>query len=249
MYVELVIVFYVKLGFDLEQVEEICCCILVMFYVYLCGLYMYVGDQVLELEFFVKVIKVLVDEFCCLEEVFGIKFDLINVGGGILVFYKYDDENGDLLKDNMYVGIIVQDFVDVVICEVYKWCIDVEICIELGCKVIGLVVVLLMEVFCEKCKINYDFNGNVECYVEWKFVDVGYSVFFDSQYFDWFFYVYNVFCMMVVYDVWIKLVGLLCDGGDYFYMGVKGEEFLLLKEIYVGDIVVFFDVGVYIIES
>ncbi|MEA7595298.1 hypothetical protein ONR49_25070, partial [Salmonella enterica subsp. enterica serovar Virginia] len=42
----------------------------------------------------------------------GIKFDLINVGGGIPVPYKYDDENGDPLKDNMYAGITAQDFAD-----------------------------------------------------------------------------------------------------------------------------------------
>ncbi|MDI5448971.1 hypothetical protein MJL27_27820, partial [Salmonella enterica subsp. enterica serovar Anatum] len=42
---------------------------------------------------------------------------LINVGGGIPVPYKYDDENGDPLKDNMYAGITAQDFADAVIRE------------------------------------------------------------------------------------------------------------------------------------
>ncbi len=66
---------------------------------------MHVGDQVPESEPFAgKATKVLVDESRRLEEVLGIKFDLINVGGGIR-FYKYDEENGDPLKDNMYAGI------------------------------------------------------------------------------------------------------------------------------------------------
>ncbi|MDI5434855.1 hypothetical protein MJM45_30805, partial [Salmonella enterica subsp. enterica serovar Kentucky] len=41
------------------------------------------------------------------------------------------------------------------------------------------------------------------------------------------------------HDAWIKLAGPLCDGGDYFHMGVKGEEFLLPKETHAGDIVAF----------
>lgn len=47
----------------------------------------------------------------------------------------------------------------------------------------------------------------------------------DSQHFDWFFYVYNASRMTAAHDARIKLAGPLCDGGDYFHMGVKGEEF------------------------
>ncbi len=103
-------------------------------YVHLRGLHMHVGDQVPESEPFAKATKVLVDESRRLEEVLGIKFDLINVGGGIPVPYKYDEENGDPLKDNMYAGITAQDFADAVIREVHKWRTDVEICIEPGAK-------------------------------------------------------------------------------------------------------------------
>ena len=96
---ELVTAFHAKSGLDLEQAEETC----------------------------PKATKVLVDESRRLEEVLGIKFDLINVGGGIPVPYKYDEENGDPLKDNMYAGITAQDFADAVVREVHKWRTDVEI--------------------------------------------------------------------------------------------------------------------------
>lgn len=55
--------------------------------------------------------------------------------------------------------------------------------------------------------------------------------------------------MTAAHDAWVKLAGPLCDGGDYFHMGVKGEEFLLPKETHVGDIVAFLDAGAYTIES
>lgn len=103
----------------------------------------------------------------------GIKFDLINVGGGIPVPYKYDDENGDPLKDNMYAGITARDFADAVIREVHKWRTDVEICIEPGRKVTGSAAVLLTEVSCENVKQitiltamwNATLNGNLSTLV------------------------------------------------------------------------------------
>lgn len=246
---ELVTAFHAKSGLDLEQAEETCRRILQMPYVKLRGLHMHVGDQVPESEPFAKATKVLVDESRRLEEVLGIKFDLINVGGGIPVPYKYDEENGDPLKDNMYAGITAQDFADAVIHEVHKWRTDVEICIEPGRKVTGSAAVLLTDVSCEKRKTNYDLDGNVECHVEWKFVDAGYSVLSDSQHFDWFFYVYNASRITEQHDQYIKLAGPLCDGGDYFHMGVKGEEFLLPHNTQIGDVVVFLDAGAYTIES
>ncbi|MGK3143879.1 diaminopimelate decarboxylase family protein [Pantoea sp. C2G6] len=246
---ELVTAFHAKSGLDLEQAEETCRRILHMPYVKLRGLHMHVGDQVPESAPFAKATKVLVDESRRLETVLGIKFDLINVGGGIPVPYKYDEENGDPLKDNMYAGITAQQFADAVIREVHKWRTDIEICIEPGRKVTSSAAVLLTELACEKRKTNYDLNGNVECHVEWKFVDAGYSVLSDSQHYDWFFYVYNASRITEPHDRYIKLAGPLCDGGDYYHMGVKGEEFLLPHASQVGDIVVFLDAGAYTIES
>ncbi len=246
---ELVTAFHAKSGLDLEQAEETCRRILQMPYVRLRGLHMHVGDQVPESAPFAKATKVLVDESRRLEHVLGIKFDLINVGGGIPVPYKYDQENGDPLKDNMYAGITPRDFADAVIGEVHKWRTDIEICIEPGRKVTGSAAVLLTAVSCEKRKTNYDPDGNVERHVEWKLVDAGYNVLSDSQHFDWFFYVYNASRMAEQHDRYVKLAGPLCDGGDYFHMGVKGEEFLLPQDTRIGDVVAFLDAGAYTIES
>ena len=246
---ELVTAYHAKSGLDLEQAEETCRRILDMPYVNLRGLHMHVGDQGPEAEPFAKATKVLVDESRRLEEVLGIRFDLINVGGGIPVPYKYDDENGNPLEDNMYAGITAQDFADAVIREVHKWRTDVQICIEPGRKVTGSAAVLLTDVSCEKRKTNYDLDGNIECHVEWKFVDAGYSVLSDSQHFDWFFYVWNASRITEEHDELIKLAGPLCDGGDYFHVGVKGEEFLMPENTRVGDTVVFLDAGAYTIES
>lgn len=246
---ELVTAFHAKSGLDLQQAEETCRRILQMPYVKLRGLHMHVGDQVPESAPFAKATKVLVDESRRLEKVLGITFDLINVGGGIPVPYKYDEENGNPLKDNMYAGITAQDFADAVINEVHKWRTDVEICIEPGRKVTSSAAVLLTDVSCEKRKTNYDLVGNVECHVEWKFVDAGYNVLSDSQHFDWFFYVYNASRITEQHDQYVKLAGPLCDGGDYFHMGIKGEEFLLPHTTQIGDVVVFLDAGAYSIES
>lgn len=246
---ELVTAFHAKSGFDLEEAEPVCRKILDMEYVKLRGLHMHVGDQVPESEPFAKATRVLVDEMRRLESELGIRFELINVGGGIPTPYKYDEENGNPLSDNMYAGITAQDFADAIIGEVHQWRTDIEICIEPGRKVTGSAAVLLSELSCEKRKTNYDVNGAIECHVEWKFIDAGYSVMSDGQHYDWFFYLYNASRVAEPHEQQIKLAGPLCDGGDYYHIGVDGEYFLLPQQSAIGDVLVFLDAGAYTIES
>lgn len=245
----LVTAFHAKSGIDLEQAEGAVRRILEMPYVHVRGLHMHVGDQVPESEPFGKATAVLVNESRRLEELFGIKFDMINVGGGIPVPYKYDDENGDPLHDNMYAGIDSKKFADAIIKEVHKWRQDVRICIEPGRKVPSSAAVMLTTVACEKTKTNYDLDGNVECHVDWKFCDAGYNVMADAQHYGWFFYIYNASRIAEAHDHYIKLAGPLCDGGDYYHQGVKGEEYLMPATTTVNDTLVFLDAGAYSIES
>lgn len=245
----LVTAFHAKSGIDLEQAEETVRRILKMPYVHVRGLHMHVGDQVPESEPFAKATAVLVKESMRLEKLLGYKFDLINVGGGIPVPYKYDAENGDALKDNMYSGINSKDFANAIIGEVRKWRDDVEIDIEPGRKIPSSAAVMLTTVCCEKTKTNYDLNGNVQCHVNWKFCDAGYNVMADAQHYAWFFYIYNASRITEPHDQYIKLAGPLCDGGDYYHMGIKGEEYLLPADTAEGDILVFLDAGAYSIES
>ncbi|QTF09156.1 diaminopimelate decarboxylase [Brenneria izadpanahii] len=246
---ELVTAFHAKSGLDLEQAEDACRRVLAMPYVRLRGLHMHVGDQVPEVEPFAKATRVLVNEARRLEQVLDIRFDVINVGGGIPVPYKYDKENGDPLHDNMYAGITAEDFAAAVVSEVHKWREDIQICIEPGRKVIGSAAVLLAEICCEKQKTHYDANGEAERRVEWKFVDAGYSILTDSLLYNWFYYVYNASRISEEHDRYVKLAGPLCDGGDYFHAGVKGEDFLLPQGTQIGDIAAFLDTGAYSIES
>lgn len=245
----LVTAFHAKSGIDLEQAEGAIRRILDMPYVHVRGLHMHVGDQVPESEPFGKATAVLVNESRRLEKLFDIKFDMINVGGGIPVPYKYDDENGDPLHDNMYAGIDSQKFADAIVEEVHKWRQDVCICIEPGRKVPSSAAVMLTTVACEKTKTNYDLDGNVECHVDWKFCDAGYNVMADAQHYGWFFYIYNASRIAEPHDHYIKLAGPLCDGGDYYHQGVKGEEYLLPATTAVNDVLVFLDAGAYSIES
>lgn len=246
---ELVTAYHAKSGIDLEQAEETCRRILDMPFVKLKGLHMHVGDQVPEAEPFAKATKVMVDECRRLEEALGIEFDLINVGGGIPTPYKYDEENGNPLEDNMYAGITSQDFADAIISEVHKWRKEIEIVIEPGRKVVGSAAVLLTEVSCEKTKTFYDLDGNPEQLVDWTFVDAGYSQLSDSQHFNWFFYVYNATKITLNHNKYVKLAGPLCDGGDYFHVGIKDEFFAIPTSTEIGDVMVFLDAGAYTIES
>lgn len=245
----LVTAFHAKAGIDLEQAETAIRRIVDMPYVTVKGLHMHVGDQVPESEPFGKATSVLAQECARLEKLLGYRFELINVGGGIPVPYKYDDENGDPLHDNMYAGITSEDFAQAVIKAVHEWRDDVEICLEPGRKIPSSAAVMLTTVLCEKTKTNYKLNGEVECHVDWKFCDAGYNVMADAQHYGWFFYIYNASRITEEHDHYIKLAGPLCDGGDYYHQGIKGEEYLLPSNTQINDILVFLDAGAYSIES
>ena len=245
----LVTAFHAKAGIDLEEAEGAIRRILTMPYVKVKGLHMHVGDQVPESEPFGKATSILIHECERLEKLLGYRFELINVGGGIPVPYKYDEENGNPLHDNMYAGITSYDFARAVIRAVEAWRPDLEICLEPGRKIPSSAAVLLTTVLCEKTKTNYDLAGCVECHVDWKFCDAGYNVMTDAQHYSWFFYLYNASRITEPHDHYIKLAGPLCDGGDYYHQGIKGEEFLLPKGTSINDILVFLDAGAYSIES
>jgi diaminopimelate decarboxylase len=243
----LVTAYHAKSGIDLDEAEKMCRMINDMPYVKVKGLHMHVGDQVPETEPFAKATRVLVEESMRLEKVLGIKFDLINVGGGIPTPYRYG--NGDALADNMYGGIDSDDFAEAIVSEVHKWREDIEICIEPGRKVVGSAAVMLTCMSCEKTKTNYDENHQVQEIVDWKFVDAGYSVFCDQLNWGWYFNLVNASKADSAYDKWVKLAGPLCDGGDYYHQGIDGEFFLLPSDTKVGDVMTFLDAGAYSIES
>lgn len=243
----LVTAYHAKSGIDLHEAEKMCRMITDMPYVKAKGLHMHVGDQVPEVEPFEKATQVLVEESMRLEKVLGIKFELINVGGGIPTPYRYGQ--GDALADNMYGGINSDDFAEAIVNEVHKWREDIEICIEPGRKVVGSAAVMLTTLSCEKTKTNYDGNHQVQEVVDWKFVDAGYSVFCDQLHWGWYFNLVNASKAKSAYDGWMKLAGPLCDGGDYFHQGLDGEFFLLPSDTEVGDVMAFLDAGAYTIES
>ena len=243
----LITAYHAKSGIDLQDAEKMCKKILKMEYVHLKGLHMHVGDQVPTAEPFELATAIMVKEAARLEKVLEIKFELINVGGGIPVPYKYG--NGDALEDYLYGGIDSYDFANVIIKEVHKWRKDIEICIEPGRKVVSSAGVLLTTLSCEKTKTNYDENNNVQDIVNWKFVDVGYSILSDSLHFDWYFNLFNASNIDTEYNDWFKVAGPLCDGGDYFHQGVDGEFYPLPKDTKFGDVLAFIDAGAYVIES
>ncbi|WP_048600234.1 ornithine/lysine decarboxylase DokD [Rubeoparvulum massiliense] len=243
----LVTAFHAKSGIDREDAEKMLRRIKEMPHVHARGLHMHVGDQVPEAEPFQKATRVMVEESMRLEKIFGQEFELINVGGGIPVPYRYDD--GDPMEDYLYGGIDSDDFAKAIVEEVHKWRKDIQICIEPGRKVPSSACIMLTTVSCEKTKTNYDVEGNVQDLVEWKFVDAGYSVIGDSLHFGWYFHVLNASKMDQKHDEWVKIAGPLCDGGDYFHQGVDGEFYLLPPKTEVGDTVVFLDAGAYSIES
>lgn len=243
--------FHAKAGLDREQAISVCKRILKMPYVKLKGLHMHVGDQLPVVEPFADACKVLVEESMSIEKELGIKFELINVGGGISTAYKYEKDKIKTVESNMHIGFTAKDFADAMINEIHKWNKDIEICIEPGRKVVGSAAIMISELSCQKNKTLHPLNeGDPTTHIEWKFIDAGYSVLSDSQHFNWFFYVYNASKIDEKHDYSVRLAGPLCDGGDWFRIGTNGDrEFLLPKASNVGDMIVFIDAGAYTIES
>ncbi|MBV8678911.1 MAG: hypothetical protein JO338_00525, partial [Aquitalea sp.] len=239
--------FRAKSGVDLADAERICRQTLDMPYVTLCGLHMHVGDQVPDAEPFAAATRVLVECARNLEAVLGLRFDMINVGGGIPTPYRYASDRGLGGPDNMQPQIGADEFAAAVIREVHAWRDDIEICIEPGRKVVGSAAVLLTRMVTAKDKTLLREDGSVEGRVRWCMLDAGFNAIPDYK--DWYFYVYNASRIADSHQQAVKLGGPLCDGGDYFRHGPLGEQFLLPSDSSVGDVLAFLDVGAYQLEN
>jgi len=239
--------FRAKSGVDLADAERICRQALDMPYVTLCGLHMHVGDQVPDAEPFAAATRVLVECARNLEAVLGLRFDMINVGGGIPTPYRYASDRGLGGPDNMQPKIGADEFAAAVIREVHAWRDDIEICIEPGRKVVGSAAVLLTRMVTAKDKTLLREDGSVEGRVRWCMLDAGFNAIPDYK--DWYFYVYNASRIADSHQQAVKLGGPLCDGGDYFRHGPLGEQFLLPSDSSVGDVLAFLDVGAYQLEN
>lgn len=239
--------FRAKSGVDLADAEGICRQALDMPYVTLCGLHMHVGDQVPDAEPFGAATRVLVDCARQLEAALGVRFDMINVGGGIPAPYRYATDRGLGGPDNMQPQIGANEFAAAVIREVHAWREDIEICIEPGRKVVSSAGVLLTRMVTAKRKTLLREDGSVEGQVQWCMLDAGFNAIPDYK--DWYFYVYNASRMTDSHNQPVKLGGPLCDGGDYFRHGPLGEQFLLPEASAPGDVLAFLDVGAYQLEN
>ncbi|SCK19439.1 diaminopimelate decarboxylase [Vogesella sp. LIG4] len=243
----LITAFRAKSGVDLADAERLCRQALEMPYVRLCGLHMHVGDQVPDAEPFAAASRVLVNTARQLEATLGIRFDMINVGGGIPTPYRYASDRGAGGPDNMQPQIGASEFAQAVIREVHAWRQDIEICIEPGRKVVGSAALLLTGIVSGKHKTLLREDGSVEGQVQWRMLDAGFNVIPDYK--DWYFYVYNASRVTASHCQAVKLGGPLCDGGDYFRQGPLGEQFLLPDSSASGDVLAFLDVGAYQLET
>lgn len=236
-----------KSGIDMVDAEPVCREAMAMPFVTLCGLHMHVGDQVLDVAPFSAATKILVSEVRRLEESLGIKFELINVGGGIPTPYRYATDRGLGGPDNMQPQFGPREFAEAIISEVQAWRKDITLVIEPGRKVVGSAAVMLTRISGHKRKTLFRDDGSIEGYVNWIMVNAGFNVIPDYK--DWYFYVYNASKISEAHSNQVKIAGPLCDGGDYFRHGPLGEMFLLPPSSTEGDIAVFFDVGAYQLEN
>jgi len=236
-----------KAGVDLKDAERLCRLIQDSRGLHLRGLHFHVGDQVPDASPFRAAARRVVEVAAQVEAALSVKFEILDVGGGIPVPYKYC--GGDARQDNMLGGITSRDFAGAMLDEVRKWRDDVLLCIEPGRKVISSAGVLLTSIGSEKTKTIYNTDYDPIGVVNWKTVDAGYSVLGDSLHFDWFFYLLNARDVRSRYTERVKVAGPLCDAGDYFHQGVDGELFLMPQGTRPGDVLAFIDAGAYSIES
>ncbi|MBZ7988030.1 diaminopimelate decarboxylase family protein [Campylobacter canadensis] len=242
--------FHAKAGVDKEQALALCKRMLNIPYVKLKGLHMHVGDQLPIVEPFANAAKVLVDECIKIQNALNIKFELINVGGGISTAYKYEKDNIKTKQENMKIHFNANDYAKAIINEV-KRLGDITICIEPGRKIVSSAGILLSKIAAYKQKTLHPLTKDDKAIqIEWKFLNAGYSILSDSQHFDWFYYVYNASKITKKHDTSFRLAGPLCDGGDWFKIGTNSnKEFLLPKDSNIDDLIVFLDAGAYTIES
>lgn len=243
----LITAYRAKSGVDLAEARRICFKAHQMPFVKLCGLHMHVGDQVPDAEPFRDATRVLVNIAREIEQESAIKFEMINVGGGIPTPYHYLQDRGNGGPENMRPQIGAHEFAEAIISEVHQWRSDIEICIEPGRKIVGSAAVMLTRIESKKHKTLLSEDGRVEGEVDWRMLNAGFNHIPDYK--DWYFYVYNASRAEEAHDQVVRLGGPLCDGGDYFRHGPMGEHYLIPNKSDVGDVLVFLDVGAYQLEN
>lgn len=239
--------YHAKSGVDLADGERLCMKALSMPLVTLCGLHMHVGDQVPDAEPFRKATHVLVNLARRVETNHAVRFEMINVGGGIPTPYRYESDRGEGGPANMRPQIGAREFAEAVISEVHAWRSDIEICIEPGRKIVGSAAVMLTRIETRKHKTLLTKDGRVQGEVDWLMLNAGFNHIPDYR--EWYFYVYNASRIGQSHSRSVRLGGPLCDGGDYFRHGPSGHHFLVPEDTDTGDLLAFLDVGAYQLDN
>ncbi|EYE88551.1 diaminopimelate decarboxylase [Fervidicella metallireducens AeB] len=60
------------------------------------GLHSHLGSQLFENEIYISAVKILVEEYRRIKELYGIELDEINVGGGFAIYYSKEDERRNI---------------------------------------------------------------------------------------------------------------------------------------------------------
>lgn len=206
-----------KFGIFIVKVCVVYVCVVVLLGIKVVGIDMYIGSQLIDLEFYCVVYVKMVDLICVLC-VDGYDICCLDMGGGFGIFY---------CCDNSVLFLFIE--YGQVICEVVGD-LGCEIEIELGCNILGNVGVLLLSVIYLKEGEGWDFLifDVVMNDLIWF---VMYVVYYDI--------VLVIEVVLGVVVVFYDVVGLVCEMGDIF------EKVVQLFDFVVGDLVVLCLVGVY----
>jgi diaminopimelate decarboxylase len=216
-------------------------------YLNLRGMHMHIGSQITGVEPYVTAMETALDLIDKVEASCEVTLEHLDAGGGFAVPYR---EGPECAPDDYFCAKLTADDYAEAICEVVeRRRPKLKLFLEPGRSIAASAAVLVTHVENEKVKGVRDAGGKRIADDHWVTIDAGFNIVLDNALYDWYFpaVVANKADHEPVAE--FRVAGPLCDGGD-LVPGQDGTPFRRLPaDTTVGDLLVFFNVGAYTLET
>ncbi len=218
-----------KFGYSIDsgEAENIVCFVKKQESLNLVGLHCHIGSQIFEYKSFILAVEKMTDFYKRLKDIYGYEFDVINLGGGIGVWYADGDEKKSCDEYAEYVKVISQTLKN---CIAEKSLKKPYLILEPGRSIVGEAGITLYTAGRTK-EIK-----NVKNYIA---VDGG---MFDNPRYALYQAKYSVVSALNMKDektTKYTIAGKCCESGDII------AEDILLPEIKEGDLIAVLSTGAY----
>jgi len=216
-------------------------------YLNLRGMHMHIGSQITGVEPYVVAMEAALDLIDRAEASYEVKLEHLDAGGGFAIPYRDEPE---CAPHDYFCSKLTPDEYAAAICAVLeRRHPSLKLFLEPGRSIAASTAVLVTRVENEKVKGVRDASGRRVGDDHWLTIDAGFNVVLDNALYNWYFPCVVANRADQETTARFRLAGPLCDGGDV----IPGQDETPYRRLpsgtRVGDLLAFFNVGAYTLET